>query len=113
MRAPPQADTRCAATPTVWAWGPGELGQLGNGGTDTSLIPVQVSGLTDVTAIASGSSTGYALRTDGTVWACGAGSGGQWGDGGTTEAMSPVQVPGLTDVTAIGSASETGYAVTH
>ena len=39
---------------TVWAWGWNGYGQLGNGSINPSLTPVQVSGLTNVKAIAGG-----------------------------------------------------------
>ena len=39
---------------TVWAWGSNYYGQLGDGTTTDRLTPVQVSGLTGVTAIATG-----------------------------------------------------------
>ncbi|MDH5515313.1 MAG: hypothetical protein OEY45_09145, partial [Gammaproteobacteria bacterium] len=66
---------------TVWAWGNNSSGQLGNG-TDPlnpvdSAVPVQVSGLDTVIAIASGANYSLALKSDGTVWGwgyCGAGS---------------------------------------
>lgn len=51
---------------TVRAWGYNLYGELGDGTTTNSSVPVQVSGLTGVTAIAGGSRTGYALRSDGT-----------------------------------------------
>lgn len=50
---------------TVMAWGNGADGQLGNGRTATSSpVPVPVSDLTGVTAIAAANdgSTGYALH---------------------------------------------------
>ncbi|MEO6822649.1 MAG: RCC1 domain-containing protein [Candidatus Nanopelagicales bacterium] len=46
----------------VWAWGLGESGELGNGGTSSRDVPVQVSGLTEVTAIAGFGNGGFALR---------------------------------------------------
>jgi alpha-tubulin suppressor-like RCC1 family protein len=46
---------------TVQAWGSNQYGALGNGSTTNSAVPVQVSGLTGVTAIAGGELTGYAL----------------------------------------------------
>ena len=75
---------------TVWCWGDGGLGQLGNGtgGGDElaqSLVPVQVlqgaGMLTGVTAIAARSRHTCALKTEGTVWCWGYDGFGQLGDG--------------------------------
>ena len=98
----------------VWAWGSGTNGQLGNGNTATgSLTPVRVFGLGDVTAVAGGGLTGYALRSDGTVWSWGRGAFGQWGTGACCAIVSrvPLQIPGLSNVIAIAAASGTGYAL--
>ena len=96
---------------SVWAWGGGGLGQLGNGGGADSAVPVRVSGLSDVTAVAGGWFNGYAIRSNGTVWAWGAGYPGALGNGGTTDSLVPVQVSGLSTVTAIAAGFDTGYAV--
>lgn len=100
---------------TVWAWGWNSSGQLGVAyeTLDESNVPIQVAGLTDVTAIATSGGTSYALRSDGTVWAWGENSMGQGGHGtwedGTV--LTPTQVTGLTDVRAIAAAAETAYAL--
>ena len=100
---------------TVWAWGGNNAGQLGNGWTAAayggSTLPVPVTGLTGVTAIAARGQHAYALRTDGTVWAWGENFHGQLGNGTRTNSPVPVRVTGLTGVTAIGSGDVTGYAV--
>jgi|GEM_PF-3133948 len=97
---------------TVWAWGSGSSGALGIGTCCSHKSrPVQVRGLTSITAIAAGYNSGYALKDDGTVWAWGGNSRGQLGTGDTNRRTEPVQVPGLTDVTAIGAAHSTGIAV--
>ncbi|TCO62275.1 RCC1 domain-containing protein [Actinocrispum wychmicini] len=97
---------------TVWAWGSNKRGKLGNGSTvDNSEVPVQVSGLTSVRALAADAAT-YAVRADGTVWAWGANNLGQLGNG-TTGGQSgvPVQVSGLTGVTTVGADYQHGFAV--
>ncbi|WP_253908854.1 RCC1 domain-containing protein [Corallococcus exiguus] len=86
---------------TVWAWGYNVYGQIGDGTTTNRSTPVQVAGLTSVTALASGAYHTLALKQDGTVWAWGHNSYGQLGDGTTTDRIAPVQVAGLTSVAAL------------
>ncbi|MHB1127541.1 MAG: RCC1 domain-containing protein [Bacillota bacterium] len=82
---------------TVWAWGNNSAGQLGDGTVNNRLAPVQVSGLTNVVAVAaaSGGSHSVALKSDGTVWTWGYNYYGQLGDGTTTDKYTPVQVKGV------------------
>ncbi len=98
-------------TTTVWAWGDNEYGQLGNGTTTASTTPVQVSGLTDVAAIAGGEYHSLALKSDGTVWAWGGNDYGQLGNGTTATSTTPVQVTGLSDVVAIAGGESYSLAV--
>lgn len=78
-----------AANGTVWSWGHNEWGQLGDGTTDDRATPVQVSGLSGVTALAAGRFHSLA-RTNGAVFAWGANYVGQLGDGTTTQRLAPV-----------------------
>jgi tripartite motif-containing protein 71 len=75
---------------SVWTWGNNDVGQLGSGNYANSPIPVQVSGLGNVIAIAGGSSHTIALKSDGTVTA--------WGYNGFGQCNVP---PGLSGVIAI------------
>jgi hypothetical protein len=50
---------------TVWAWGNGNYGQLGDGTTDQRLTPVQVSGLTGVAAVEAGFAHAVAVKAAG------------------------------------------------
>jgi alpha-tubulin suppressor-like RCC1 family protein len=91
-------------TQTVWAWGDNTLGQSGGRGcplTD-SCPPTQVSGLSNVVAIAAGEVFSLALRSDGTVWAWGANDFGQLGNETTLLGVDgfpyspvPIEVLGL------------------
>lgn len=90
---------------TVWTWGWNTAGQLGDGSTDNSSIPVTVSGLSNVKEVAAGSFHSLALQADGTVWSWGWNGMGQLGDGTIDDSWTPVEVSGLTGVTAISSGS--------
>jgi alpha-tubulin suppressor-like RCC1 family protein len=78
---------------TVWAWGANVYGMLGDGLQEAySPVPVPVSGLDSVRAIAAGGLHSLALRSDRTLWSWGANSNGQLGDGTTVDRAAPVQV---------------------
>ena len=93
------------------AWGEGRYGQLGDGNNNASKLPVSVTGLSEVTAVAGGSSFALALLSNGTVMAWGHNAVGELGDGSTTESTVPVTVSGLSGVTAIAAGRTDGYAL--
>jgi hypothetical protein len=86
---------------TVWAWGYNGDGELGNGTNTDSNVPVPVSGLSGITAIAGGGYHSLALKNDWTVWAWGYNEYGQLGNGTNTDSNVPVPVSGLSGITAI------------
>jgi alpha-tubulin suppressor-like RCC1 family protein len=97
---------------TVWAWGDGNSGQLGNGGNTSSATPAQVPGLSGITAIAAAYEYSLALKSDGTVWAWGNNYSGQLGDGtSNTTRFTPLQVLGLSDAIAIAAGDVAAYAL--
>ena len=96
---------------TVWAWGNNGSGQLGNGTTTNSLIPVQVSGLVGISSISTFGSS-FALKSDGTVWAWGNNGLGQLGNGTTTNSLVPVRINELTDIVFVYAGSGHTLAVT-
>jgi alpha-tubulin suppressor-like RCC1 family protein len=103
------------ANGTAVGWGENASGQLGDG-TETGFdvptaAPVEVSGLSDVKAIAAGYSHTLALLEDGTVMAWGNGEAGNLGNGTTDSSDLPVAVSGLRGVTAIASGSGYDLAV--
>jgi alpha-tubulin suppressor-like RCC1 family protein len=98
---------------SVYCWGYGEYGQLGNGVAGDSHIPVQVlevgglGTLAGVTQITTGTAHACALKNDGSVYCWGDNYNGEIGDNTTDDRFVPVQVLGvggigaLTDVTQI------------
>jgi len=89
---------------TVQCWGYGDGGQLGNGASGIfsfSSVPVSVTDLTEVTAIAAGTGDTCALITGGTVQCWGWNTWGELGDGTPNNSNVPVSVSGLTGVTGI------------
>lgn len=82
---------------TLWGAGDDSAGDgvLGNGLGTSSTVPVQVSGLANVTHFAAGYFHAFARTRDGKVWAWGRNKSGQLGDGSTTNRLSPIQIPGL------------------
>jgi alpha-tubulin suppressor-like RCC1 family protein len=97
---------------SVWAWGRGDEGQLGNGTRTDSNVPVRVANLNCVTAIAVGGNQGLALRTDGSAWAWGGNSRGQLGDGTGANSDTPVAVNGLgAGVVAIAAGDQNSLAL--
>ena len=97
------------ASGSVRTWGSDTYGQLGNDSLTGSSIPVSVSGLTGLTAVAAGGRHSLVLKSDGTVWAWGDNDHGQLGINSTSNTTVPVQVQDstgasfLTGVTAIAA----------
>jgi alpha-tubulin suppressor-like RCC1 family protein len=87
---------------TVWRWGapwfPGQpLGSIGK-----SVLPTQVTGLANASAVAAGREHVVALA-NGNVWTWGYNHFGQLGNGGASYLSGLVQASGLSGVTAIAA----------
>ena len=93
----------------IWAWGANDAGQLGNGSTSPSDVPVQVIGdstqLPKFKLIAAGFNQALAVDVDGNLWAWGGNVNGNLGIGTADNNAHayPVQVSGISAVTAIAA----------
>jgi alpha-tubulin suppressor-like RCC1 family protein len=86
----------------IECWGEGTNGQLGDGSTTNSTVPVDVADLqTDITAMAAGSFHSCALTGGGGVKCWGLNSSGQLGYGATPQPGGSVPVP--VDVSGLAS----------
>ncbi|HSE17286.1 MAG TPA: S8 family serine peptidase [Pyrinomonadaceae bacterium] len=100
---------------TVWSWGRGFQGELGDGisgeGANT-LTPLQVPGIDGVDTVDENNAFVLALKSNGTVWAWGTNFSGQSGNGnGFFISTRPVQTVGLTNVKGITAGGAFGAAV--
>jgi alpha-tubulin suppressor-like RCC1 family protein len=88
----------CALMPdqTVWCWGRNTTGQLGDGGTADSLVPLWVKTLAPATGVSAGHDHTCAVSTGSQVWCWGANAFGELGNGTTSvDHPLPVLVQGI------------------
>jgi hypothetical protein len=97
----------------IECWGRNNYGQLGNGSTADSLIPVAVSNITNATAISAGQYHTCALLSDGTVDCWGYNNRGQLGDATTTTRTSPVAVHAIGGAGTLTGVASGGVGANH
>jgi len=110
----------CAARAdgTLWCWGYNNYGELGAGIAlgATSATPIQVSGLTGVTLLASGRYQICALGSVGgnaSLYCWGSNTAGQLGDGTTNSSSPPVSTYPSTDVKQVAIGGSSTYDQAH
>jgi len=81
---------------TLWSWGYGGQGQLGQNNTTPRSSPVQIPGTTWSSVSGGGNNFSLATKTDSTLWSWGSNLFGILGQNNTTYYSSPVQIPGTT-----------------
>ncbi len=87
---------------TVWTWGAGDRGQLGNGAAETEPLPAMVPGLASVVSIAAGWHHALAVTSNGDVWAWGDNRCGQLGrPPSEAPQATPARVQGVFSITHV------------
>jgi len=97
----------------VYAWGDNRFGDLGNGTTTSSLVPVSVNGLSGgVTAIAAGFGHSLAIM-NGNVYSWGNNYAGAVGDGTTNDVLTPelIDPTDLKSIIAIAATGNSSFAL--
>jgi alpha-tubulin suppressor-like RCC1 family protein len=82
-------------------WGHGGFGQLGDGGRLDRPVPVPVSSLTTVVAVAAGEGHTCARTAERRIWCWGRNTFGQLGDGTTDDRLVPTLVAAVDDVVEV------------
>ena len=101
------------AAGSLWIWGKGTFGTLGNNQILNVSSPVQVGSLTDWKNVAIARYTVHAVKSDGSLWTWGQNNEGACGTGVSgIKYSSPVQVGSLTNwATPGGGRTDTTHAI--
>ena len=87
---------------TLWTWGGNTFGQLGDGTTTTSTVPVQVGSDTDWLTVGSGSLHQAAVKRSGELWTWGYNYNGQLGGTATPfGSRTPIRFGSASDYVSV------------
>jgi alpha-tubulin suppressor-like RCC1 family protein len=95
---------------TLWSWGGGGNGQLGDNTVVSKSSPVQIGALTNWAQVSAGDNFSVAITTGGQLYAWGYGGNGRLGDGTVVNRSSPVQVGALTDWIQVSAGNQQALA---
>lgn len=96
---------------SLWAWGSGYFGQLGQNNVIYRSSPVQIGSQTNWSYVSCGSQHSLAIKTNGTLWGWGINSNGMVGDNSVVFRSSPVQVGALTTWSLVAGSRYSSFAV--
>jgi alpha-tubulin suppressor-like RCC1 family protein len=76
----------------VWAWGNNAYGQIGDGTTNNTNTPKQISNLKDIKMISVRNHACFAVDSNGTLWAWGDNGNGEFGNGNYISSTIPIPI---------------------
>ena len=91
---------------TLWTWGYGYSGVLGDGTTEMRTSPAVVTNLTGVVKVAAGYWNTYAIRNNGTLWSAGSNDYGQLGNGTFTSTATFIPITAFTTIAEVSGGRE-------
>ena len=95
---------------SLWAWGNGGSGALGDGTTDSHLTPTRIGNGNDWVAVSAGGSHSMALKADGSLWTWGINE-GRLGDGTMDDHYSPTCIEPDSVWTAVSAGASQSLAL--
>jgi alpha-tubulin suppressor-like RCC1 family protein len=96
---------------SLWAWGRGNVGQLGLGSFTNVNLPTKVGTDLNWTQISCGNAHSMALKSDGTIWTWGRNLLGQLGNGSSGNLAFPTQMGTLNNWVFICAGDEYSTAI--
>ena len=107
VAAKPRHSLALSDTGSVYTWGRGNYGQLGQGDEQDQHTPKQVEALREVrvVALAAGYAHGMAVTSAGALYTWGMGDGGKLGHGDDHDQHTPKQVEALREVRVVSAAA--------
>ena len=82
---------------TLWAWGGGGNGKLGNGSTSSIFVPTQIGADADWETLEADSQSSFGIKTNNTLWAWGRNNFGQLGNNTLDNILVPTQITTTSD----------------
>jgi len=94
---------------SLWGWGSGSGGKLGDGASILRRTPVKI--MDEVSSVSLGNDFTMAIKPDGSLWAWGVSSGGKFGDGTTGEAKNPLPIKIMDSIAAVSAGGASTLAI--
>ena len=98
----------------LWAWGQNDLGQLGDGTTNTSNNLLQIGNASNWVSVSASTGGNHSLgvTSDGKLWAWGWNEMGQLGNGTFIDKHSPIQVGTATNWVSVSAGTDYSLGLT-